>query len=122
MESAEPRAKPSVLVVDDSVMMRRAMARVLRRDFEVTLAEDGEEALGLILGGSFDAVLTDVDMPRMTGKEMYAVLLERDPEKAKRVVFMTGDSRRGPRYLIKPVDPQVLRNALFKAAGLPERP
>lgn len=116
------KTKPKVLVVDDSEMMRRSMVRVLKKEFEVTTARNGKDGLDLILTESFDAIITDVDMPVMSGNEMYLAILERAPDKSRRVVFMTGDSRRGPRYLIKPVDPVVLCKILHKVAEMENSP
>lgn len=116
--------KPKVLVIDDDELTRRAVGRILRNDFDLTFACDGGEALPLILGGSFDSVLSDVDMPRMCGDELYEAVLAVDPAKAGTIVFMTGGSFR-PRakgllrkvgFLRKPVDPTALRRALHVAA------
>lgn len=56
--------------------------------FEVSPAEDGLRAQQLLLAGSFDAVLTDVSMPGMTGLDVLRAVRERDLELP--VLLMTG--------------------------------
>jgi two-component system response regulator MprA len=60
-----------VLVVDDEPAVRRALERALRLDnYEVALAEDGEEALDAIARNPVDAMILDVAMPRLDGLEV----------------------------------------------------
>ncbi len=61
----------TVLVVDDSLsarMMEKAMLE--SAGFHVVLASDGEEGLGKLARGGIDLVVSDVEMPRMTGLEL----------------------------------------------------
>ena len=71
-----PVARPDpVLVVDDSVSVRRVAARQLRSlGFEVDEAFDGVEALRKMRGRSYRMVLTDLEMPHMDGFELLAEL------------------------------------------------
>lgn len=58
----------SVLVVEDDEIVREVIARTLRaRQFEVTVAPSGEDALALIRSRVYDMILTDVNMPGMDG-------------------------------------------------------
>ncbi len=60
-----------VLVVDDEPAVRRALERALRLDrYDVTLAEDGEQALDAIARSPVDAIVLDVSMPRLDGLEV----------------------------------------------------
>jgi two-component system response regulator MprA len=60
-----------VLVVDDEPAVRRALERALRLDnYEVSMAEDGEEALDAIARNPVDAMILDVAMPRLDGLEV----------------------------------------------------
>ncbi len=60
-----------VLVVDDEPAVRRALERALRLDrYEVSLAEDGEQALDHIAREPVDAVILDILMPRLDGLEV----------------------------------------------------
>ena len=58
-----------ILVVDDSVTMRQLMKMVLLKHVacEIVEAQDGLDALGKLKEGTFDLVVTDVNMPRMDG-------------------------------------------------------
>lgn len=61
----------SVLVVDDEPHVSRlTKSRLEREGHEVSLAYDGEEALERLAARSFDAMITDVQMPRMNGREL----------------------------------------------------
>ena len=62
---------PTVLVVDDSLSVRRAMEQLLRdAGYEVRLARDGLEAVSIIQGKRPDIMLVDMEMPRMNGIEL----------------------------------------------------
>ncbi len=71
-----PVAQPDpVLVVDDSVSVRRVAARQLRSlGFEVDEAFDGVEALRKMRGRSYRMILTDLEMPHMDGFELLGEL------------------------------------------------
>jgi len=61
----------NILVVDDSITTRTLEASVLNASgFRVTTAVDGAEAWKLIQGGTFDLVVSDVQMPKMDGLEL----------------------------------------------------
>ena len=66
-----------IMVVDDSALMRRALCDIINSDerFEVTaIARNGLEALELLKTEKFDAVVLDVNMPKMTGIELLKEL------------------------------------------------
>jgi PleD family two-component response regulator len=58
-----------ILVVDDDASNRKLLQRVLAQEYQVSVAEDGQEALDALAKGSFDVVLLDVMMPVLTGLE-----------------------------------------------------
>ena len=61
-------AKYRILVVDDSLTMRKVLSRLLEREgFEVIVAKDGIDAMQVLLETIPDAILTDIEMPRMDG-------------------------------------------------------
>ena len=66
---------PTVLIVDDSVHVRRYLAGTLERNgYQVEEAKDGQEAVDKLLGGlQVKAVICDIEMPRLDG---YGVLSE----------------------------------------------
>lgn len=97
-----------ILVVDDERAIRNAVERLLRRDFDVTLAGGVDEALAAIAKAPFDIVLCDLLMPEKTGMDLYDHLRATQPRQADRVLFMTGSTH----------DPRI---SAFRA-NHPERP
>ncbi|MEX8492530.1 Hpt domain-containing protein [Sphaerotilus sp.] len=74
-DDAEPvelaKPAPLVLVVDDSLTVRRITKRLLEREgYRVALAKDGLEALDLLAGERPVVVLSDIEMPRMDGFDL----------------------------------------------------
>jgi two-component system response regulator DesR len=92
-----------VLVVEDQNMVLGALAALLEieRDIEVVgQARNGEDALGMIAAAKPDVVLTDIEMPRMTGLELAAEIKRR--KLPVRVVIVTTFARAG--YLRRALD------------------
>jgi len=59
------------LLVDDEPMALRVMRQALERDgFQITTAFDGKDALEKITASPPDVLITDIQMPRMNGKEL----------------------------------------------------
>ncbi|MDA1053041.1 MAG: response regulator [Planctomycetota bacterium] len=59
-----------ILVADDELHIRRAAEFKLKRTFEVVCAEDGQEAWEMIQADRPAVLVTDLQMPRMTGLEL----------------------------------------------------
>ena len=73
--------EPHILVVDDDVLIGLALRVVLQGcGFRVTLARDGMEALDIEDADPADAVLTDVNMPKMNGISLTLALHHKRPE------------------------------------------
>jgi two-component system chemotaxis sensor kinase CheA len=71
----EGRKRPEILVADDSVTTRVLEKNILEGSgYRVTLAVDGLDALEKAREGGFDLVVSDVEMPRMSGFELAAEL------------------------------------------------
>ena len=88
---AKPERRYRVLLVDDEPLVAHTMERLLRRDYDVTTALCGREAIEHIARGSrFDAIVSDVMMPQMTGIELFEELLRVAPEQAPRLIFLSG--------------------------------
>lgn len=82
-------SRPRILVVDDEESMRFFLRRALsRRGFEVDAAPDGPSGLALFLESRPDAVLLDVRLPGMNGREVLERIRATDP--AVPVLVMTG--------------------------------
>ena len=90
-----------VLVVDDFLNTREIEKDVLEaHGYRVTLAEDGRDGLDKALGGGFDAVLTDVEMPNMDGFALTAALRADQRTRDIPIIIITSrqkdeDKRRG---------------------------
>ena len=81
----------SILVVDDDLMFAKLLEDVLATDgHRVTSAANGVEALGLVAGKAFDLIMIDIRMPELDGPAFYRELERRNPDQARRVMFMTG--------------------------------
>ncbi len=81
----------NVLLVDDEQLVLRVAEQMLRRlGFEVTACLGPEPALALLRGGTpaFRAVLTDLNMPHLTGTELAAEIRRTWPETA--IILATG--------------------------------
>ena len=86
----------NILVVDDSALMRSVICDIINSDsrFKVTdRATNGEEALDLLMKKTYDAVVLDVNMPKMNGLELLKAL--RDRKIAAKVVMASTDTRDG---------------------------
>ncbi|MBI5444578.1 MAG: response regulator [Deltaproteobacteria bacterium] len=81
-----------VLVVEDNRDLARNIAKALRHRFSVSIAYDGEEALGLLLQDWPDVVVSDVMMPRMDGFELCSRIRAEERGKRTPVVLLTAKS------------------------------
>src|SRR5881396_522730 len=95
---AESLPRMRILVVDDDAVNRQAMVLLLEREgHQVVAVENGLEAMERLgdRDNAFDAIVTDLQMPRLGGRAMYEQLVNSRPLIAKRFVFVTGDQARG---------------------------
>ncbi len=109
----EAVVRPLVMVVDDSITMRKVTGRVLERhEYEVSTAKDGVDALEKLRERVPELMLLDIEMPRMDGYEL-ATLMKADPRLRDVPIIMitsrSGDKHRQrafdigvERYLGKP--------------------
>lgn len=118
--------KPSILIVDDEPEILQSLFGLLRREFELFIAETGEHALEIMSQQAIQVVMTDQRMPGMTGVELMAQIQKRYPN-AVRIIF-TGyadikvvieaiNSGGLFRYLTKPWDPDELVEVLKLASS-----
>ncbi len=88
----------TLLLVDDEATLRSALRRFfMRRGWRVVEAEDGEHARvmlldGETLGGGFDAVITDMRMPRLSGIALHDLVCRTDARIGQRFIFSSGDT------------------------------
>lgn len=114
------RRRGRVLIVDDEVIVTRAISRIIGDEHDVAVAASGADALERLAAGErFDVILCDLMMPQMTGMELHARLVATLPREAERLVFMTGGAftesarrfldRHPDRQVEKPIDMAGLR-------------
>lgn len=125
----QERQVPLVMVVDDSLTMRKVTGRILERhNFEVSVARDGVEALERLEERVPDLMLLDIEMPRMDGYEL-ATAMRADPRyKDVPIVMITsrsGDKHRQrafeigvQRYLGKPYQELDLMRNVYDLLGI----
>ena len=119
-----------ILLVEDDPIVRLAYTKVLRTSgLELDTASNGAEALEKVRHGQFDAVVSDINMPGLSGIELLRAVRELSLDVP--VVLVTD----GPaletavraveygayRYLTKPVDIDALRDTVHRAAEAGER-
>ncbi len=93
----EAPARACVMVVDDSLTVRRVTTRMLEhRHIEVMTAKDGVEALTLLDERLPDLILLDVEMPRMDGYELIRHIRQSERLRALPVIMIT--SRTGAKH------------------------
>ena len=120
---AVSRTRAKVLVAEDSPLIRNAIRQELTRaGFEVTVAEDGEQALELARAQRFDAVSSDVMMPKMDGYELVRALRQEPHYRQVPIVMVTSkdarlDAMKGldagaDAYLTKPAEADELIRTL----------
>ncbi len=77
--------KPKILVVDDEESIREFLEIMLKKEgYEISLAEDGQKAKDLLTKKSFDMIISDLQMPNVTGIELLKHVKESYPD----TVFM----------------------------------
>ena len=126
-DTAHSRAR-LVMVVDDSVTVRKVTSRLLERQgMRVLTAKDGVDAMALLQEHTPDVVLLDIEMPRMDGFEV-ATEIRRDPRLKDLPIIMitsrTGQKHRERAmaigvndYLGKPFQESVLLDSIAQWSG-----
>ncbi|MGE0486595.1 MAG: response regulator [Gammaproteobacteria bacterium] len=106
-----------VLVVDDEAYVTHVLSQFLvRAGYAVRTASNGEQALALLETCDADVLITDVQMPRLGGRELVAAVASRFPRPDRLVLVMTSRTDRDLRawacsvenadFLEKPVSPR----------------
>jgi EAL domain-containing protein (putative c-di-GMP-specific phosphodiesterase class I) len=116
-----------VLVVDDDEALGRVLARILgSAGHEVSFASGGRQAADLLRGISFDAMVSDIRMPDVSGLELLRLVRERDldlpvllttaaPDVATAIEAIEYGAYR---YIPKPIDLELLKTSVHRAVGL----
>jgi chemosensory pili system protein ChpA (sensor histidine kinase/response regulator) len=97
IELPEVVRRTTIMVVDDSITMRKVTTRVLERaDMEVVTAKDGLDAVEKLQDTVPDLMLLDIEMPRMDGYELATYM--RNDARLKRVPIIMVTSRTGEKH------------------------
>ena len=109
----------TILVVDDNEDMRQFLAGILRRDYNVETAEDGEEAERIIRTKPLDLVITDLMMPNVDGLELTQFIKQNADIGYIPVILLTAKTAIESRlqamqygaddYVTKPFEPEYIR-------------
>jgi DNA-binding NtrC family response regulator len=114
--------KRHVLVVEDDLDVAAYYKEILQtQGYEVSLAPDGAEALRHVAANHTDAVICDLQMPKLEGDLFYAAVERMHPALARRFVFITGlaDSERFSQF-VRTVNAPVLHKPVHHLALLVE--
>ena len=77
--------KPRILIVDDEVSIREFLEIMLKKEgYDPTSVSDGQAALDILKKKSFDLIISDLQMPGITGLELLKQVKDQDPE----ILFM----------------------------------
>ncbi len=127
------KADLKILVVDDFSTMRRIIRNLLKElGFpNVTEAEDGLDALKKLQGGGFEFVVSDWNMPNMSGIELLRSIRKEPTLKHLPVLMVTAEAKKeniieaaqsgANGYIVKPFTAAVLDeklNKIFKTMGI----
>ncbi|MGB9178965.1 MAG: response regulator, partial [Pyrinomonadaceae bacterium] len=126
-------AAPGILLVDDQPQSLTALETVLSPlGYAVATARSGEQALKRLLEDDFGVIVMDVRMPGLDGFETVELIKQRPRHQDTAVIFLTAadaDSEQISRgysagavdYVVKPVDPDVLRSKVGMLMALAEK-
>ena len=96
----------NILIVDDSALMRRTMSDIINSDEELhneKYAVNGEDALRLLdAGNKFDAIVLDINMPKMNGIEFLRVLNKQ--RRREKVVIVSTVAKEGGKETIQALE------------------
>ena len=114
-------SEQKVLVVADEQILQESFLQQLRYLFaEVDVAVDGQDALGQWVKKQYDIVVTDLNMPRMSGFRLINKIHQQDSQQAMIVIsayedeiFQQALTVQQVNYLIKPVSLEGLLNVLI---------
>lgn len=103
LESQVIEAQPTVMVIDDSVTVRKVTSRFLERQgINVIIAKDGVDATEILQETIPDLILLDIEMPRMDGFEVAAQI--RYSKRLKHIPIIMITSRTGEKHRERALD------------------
>jgi chemosensory pili system protein ChpA (sensor histidine kinase/response regulator) len=127
-EGAQEKGGASILLIDDSLSIRKFVGRMLENaGYQVDTAVDGEDGLRKAAAHSYGLIFTDLEMPKLNGFEVIQALRSRPQTQQTPVVVMTtraGDKHRqmaisigASSYVAKPVEERALLQEVERWVG-----
>jgi CheY-like chemotaxis protein len=81
-----------ILILDDDCAVGELLGEMISMlGYRPTSCEDPNLALSMIEQQRFDAIISDFRMPGLDGREFYRQLQSKQPDLARRIIFLTGD-------------------------------
>lgn len=126
----EGTAPRRLLIVDDEPVIRGLLSQKLaRHGFACTTSSSGEHSLELIAQVPFDAVISDLNLPGISGMVLLQEVLARHPQSAFIMITGEGDVRDGVQamkagaddYLVKPIAFDAMLGAVERALDMKRR-
>ncbi|TVU52420.1 MAG: response regulator [Arthrospira sp. PLM2.Bin9] len=119
-----PSSQPTILAVDDSLIIHKMVKQTLGQDYRVLVASNTLEALGKLHHDSIDLMLLDISMPGVDGLELCRII-RRTPHLEKLPIIMLtardticdkieGRLAGATEYLTKPFNPEKLQTTVEK--------
>ncbi len=119
-----------ILIVDDNEMNLKLAKYSLAKEYEVTLAKSGMEAIEFLKENSTDLILLDYSMPEMDGRETMQIIRNEMGLKAIPIIFLTADTSPevevqclndgADDFIAKPFVPKVMQSRVSKTLELAE--
>jgi len=111
--------RPTVLLIEDEALIAARIEAAIAPMSTVTLAEDGESAIEKLWTGSYDCILLDLMLPRLSGFDVVRHLMMRRPELLKATVIMTAAGDASLQFIDANAVGKVLRKP-FDLGTLPQ--
>lgn len=118
-----PDNAPRILVLDDETMILELCTAILNTEgYLIDAVSDGNDAIALLDKNKYDAIISDMKMPSLSGSKFYEIIKKNYPELSKKIIFITGDvmnietkaflEKTNAPYLIKPFRLNELKEAV----------
>ncbi len=90
MASIKKNVQPLILAVDDDSVIRIHVKSSLKADYQVVSMGSAKEALTFLGNNDIDLIILDIDMPEISGFEMYDAIKKNAKTKNIPIIFLTG--------------------------------
>lgn len=111
--------KSTILIVDDMQTNITILSKILKDNYKIKVAKNGQKALDMVSKGDIDLVLLDIVMPQMDGYEVCKMIKNDDATKTIPIIFVTGNTSKEDEekgfslgavdYITKPFSPSIVQ-------------